>query len=161
MLERVMNGLRKSTLMLSAVFIILMAAMEITEIFSRTFFSHSFLIVDEFAGYFMAAMVFTGLTNSYASGSFVRVEVVYNLFKGRLKFLINLVYAFLMLAFTAVFGYFSILTNYKSFKMGLVSNGFYRTPLVYPQFFMSLGIICFFIYVVLDIIHMIKEGAKK
>lgn len=36
------------------------------------------------------------------------------------------------------------------------------TPLAIPQFFMSLGIILFFIYLILDFVKMIKtKGGEK
>ena len=69
---------------------------------------------------------------------------------------------FILIIFTAVFGYYSILLNYKSFDRGLVSTGYYMTPLAIPHFFMSLGIILFFIYLILDFVKMIKtKGGEK
>lgn len=157
-----MEAIRKSTLAVSVVAILIMAVMEIVEIFARSFFNFSFLVVDEFAGYLMSCMVFTGLANSYYSGSFVRVEAIYGRFAGKFKDKIDFVYTIILLVFTAVFGYYSVLLNYKSLVKGLVSTGYYMTPLAIPQFFMSFGIVMFFVYLVLDVIKQIKEkGGKK
>ena len=162
MLDKTMEAIRKFTLNISVAAILIMAVMEILEIFARSFFNFSFLVVDEFAGYLMSCMVFMGLANSYHAGSFVRVEALYSRFKGRFKRILDGVYTFILIIFTAVFGYYSILLNYKSFDRGLVSTGYYMTRLAIPQFFMSLGIILFFIYLILDFVKMIKtKGGEK
>ena len=148
MLDKTMEAIRKFTLNISVAAILIMAVMEILEIFARSFFNFSFLVVDEFAGYLMSCMVFMGLANSYHEGSFVRVEAVYSRFKGRFKRILDGVYTFIL--------------NYKSFERELVSTGYYMTPLAIPQFFMSLGIILFFIYLILDFVKMIKtKGGEK
>ena len=123
-----MEAIRKFTLNISVAAILIMAVMEILEIFARSFFNFSFLVVDEFAGYLMSCMVFMGLANSYHAGSFVRVEAVYSKFKGKFKRILDGVYTFILIIFTAVFVYYSILLNYKSFDRGLVSTGYYMTP---------------------------------
>ena len=157
-----MEWIRKFTLNISVIAILIMAVMEICEIFGRSLFNHSFLVVDEFAGYLMSAMVFTGLANSYAAGSFVRVEAIYGMFKGKTKDIIDLIYTIILLLFTLVYGYYSVLLNVRSFTKHLVSTGYYMTPLGYPQLFMSLGIILFCVYLVLDIIKKTKSlGGEK
>ena len=160
-MEKVMKGIRKFTLEISVVAILIMAVLEIVEIFGRSVFNHSLMIVDEYAGYLMSCMVFMGLCHSYYSGSFVRVEAIYGKFKGQFKKYIDIIYTFLMLVFTAVFGYYSILLNYKSFTKHLVSTGYYMTPLWIPQVFMSIGILCFFIYTIMDLIKKIKNIREK
>ena len=155
MLDKTMDWIRKVTLNVSVVAILIMAVMEIFEIFARSVFNHSFLVVDEFAGYLMSAMVFTGLANSYAEGSFVRVEAVYGMIKGRKKEILDFVYTIILFVYTLIYGYYSILLNVKSFTKHLVSTGYYMTPLGYPQVFMSFGILMFWIYLLLDII---KKG---
>lgn len=161
MLDKTMQGLRKITLNVSAVAVILMAVMEIIEIISRSFFNHSFLIVDEFAGYLMACMTFTGLANSYGIGTFVRVEAIYGLIKGSAKRVLNVAYSVILLIFSCVFTYYSVLLNYNSFAKHLVSTGFYRTPIAYPQLTMSFGLICFCLYVLLDIVRQIRDFRKE
>ena len=52
-----MEAIRKFTLNISVAAILIMAVMEILEIFARSFFNLSFLVVDEFAGYLMSCMV--------------------------------------------------------------------------------------------------------
>ena len=160
-MEKLMEGIRKVTLEVSVVAILIMAVLEIVEIFGRSLFNHSLMIVDEYAGYLMSCMVFMGLCHSYYSNSFVRVEAIYSRFKGKFKKYIDIVYTFIMIVFTAVFGYYSILLNYKSFNKHLVSTGFYMTPLWIPQIFMSIGILCFFVYTVMDLIRKISKIKDK
>ena len=57
MLDKTMEAIRKFTLNISVAAILIMAVMEILEIFARSFFNLSFLVVDEFAGYLMSCMV--------------------------------------------------------------------------------------------------------
>ena len=84
------------------------------------------------------------------------------MFKGRTKAIIDLFYTVILLLFTAVYGYYSVLLNVKSFTRHLVSTGYYMTPLGYPQIFMSLGIILFCVYLVLDIVKKVRAlGGEK
>lgn len=160
-MEKVMEGIRKVTLEISVAAILIMAVLEIVEIFNRSVLNHSLMIVDEYAGYLMSCMVFMGLCHSYNSGSFVRVEAIYGRFKGQFKKYIDVIYTFIMIVFTAVFGYYSVLLNYKSFTKHLVSTGYYMTPLWIPQVFMSIGVICFFIYTIMDLIMKIRNLKEK
>ena len=54
----IMDACRRSSLAVSAAALIALTLLEIVEIFLRTFFKTSLLIVDEYAGYLLAAMVF-------------------------------------------------------------------------------------------------------
>lgn len=109
----------------------------------------------------MACMTFTGLANSYGAGTFVRVEAIYGLIKGSAKRVLNVAYSVILLIFSCVFTYYSVLLNYNSFAKHLVSTGFYRTPIAYPQLTMSFGLICFCLYVLLDIVRQIRDFRKE
>lgn len=157
-----MERLRTSTLFVSALAVILMAVMEMGEIISRSFFRFSFMIADEFAGYFLAIMVFMGLCNCYCKRSMVRVEVVYSMYEKypRLKRAVDIAFVLIMLAHAGIVMYFSIRLNYTSFRRGVVSNSFLMTPLFIPQLFMSVGNVCFFLYVLLDV-YKIATGKEE
>ena len=148
-----MERLRVSTLFVSALAIVLMAIMEMGEIISRSFFRFSFMIADEFAGYFLAIMVFMGLCNCYCKRGMVRVEVVYDMYRKypQMKRVVDILFVLIMLVYAGIVMYFSIRLNYTSYKRGVVSNSFLMTPLFIPQLFMSVGNACFFLYVLLDV----------
>ena len=57
-IDRIMEVLRRSSLAISAIALIALTCLEIVEIFLRTFFGMSLLIVDEYAGYLLSCMVF-------------------------------------------------------------------------------------------------------
>ena len=160
LVDGIMEKLRTSTLFVSALAIILMALMEMGEIISRSFFSFSFMIADEFAGYFLAVMVFMGLCNCYCQRGMVRVEVFYNLYEKYpgLKRAMDTAFVIIMLGYAAIVMYFSIRLNYTSFRRGVVSSSFLMTPLFIPQLFMPVGNVCFFLYVLLDTYKITIRG---
>ena len=160
-IDQVMEACRKSSLAVSAVALIILALLEIVEIFLRTLFQTSLLIVDEYAGYLLATMVFMGLCNSFSGGGFVRVEAIYNLFRGIPKRIVDILFILVLDVLFYVITYQCVTLNIMNFQKKLVSNSILKTPIWIPQLMMSIGLILFSIFVTLDTIKLIVNSAKK
>lgn len=103
------------------------------EMVARSVFGFSTQISDEMCGYLSVAVVFLGMAKSLQDGAHVRVELLYERFKGTaalaVKWLIVLVsIAYLVVATTVLAKYLSY-----SFARGLVSTSIAQTPLWIPQ----------------------------
>ncbi len=159
--DKIMEGLRRSSLAVSAVALIALALLEIAEIFLRTFFKISLLIVDEYAGYLLACMVFMGLCNSFHGGGFVRVEALYNLFRGKGKQILDLLFMLILDILFYVITYECVGLNLYNIEKQLVSNSVLKTPLWIPQLMMSLGLLMFAIYITLYTIQLLVQLFRK
>ena len=155
------DACRKGSLAVSAAALIGLALLEIVEIFLRTFFRTSLLIVDEYAGYLLAAMVFMGLCNSFHGGGFVRVEAVYNLFRGIPKRVLDVVFLLILDVLFYVITYQCVLLNVTNFQKKLVSNSILKTPIWIPQLAMSAGLILFCVFITLETVVMLVNFFKK
>ncbi len=157
----IMDACRRSSLAVSAAALIALTLLEIVEIFLRTFFKTSLLIVDEYAGYLLAAMVFMGLCNSFHGGGFVRVEAVYNLFRGIPKRVVDIVFLVILDVLFYIIAYQCVLLNVLNFQKKLVSNSILKTPIWIPQLMMSAGLIFFCVFITLETIVMLADLFKK
>lgn len=157
----IMDACRRSSLAVSAVALIALTLLEIVEIFLRTFFRTSLLIVDEYAGYLLATMVFMGLCNSFHGGGFVRVEAVYNFFRGIPKRVVDIIFLLILDVLFYIIAYQCVLLNVLNFQKKLVSNSILKTPIWIPQLMMSAGLILFCIFITLETIVMLADLFKK
>lgn len=160
-LDKIMEAFRRSSLAVSAISLIALALLEIVEIFLRTFLKTSLLIVDEYAGYLLACMVFMGLCNSFHGGGFVRVEALYNLFKGLPKKILDILFTLVLDILFYVIAYQCVNLNIQNFQMGLVSNSVAKTPIWIPQVLMSIGLIMFSIYITLYTLQLVVGLFRK
>lgn len=156
-INRIMEALRRSSLAVSAISLIALTCLEIVEIFLRTFFGKSLLIVDEYAGYLLSCMVFMGLCNSFDGGGFVRVEAVYNLFKGGVKKALDIVFTLVLDGLFFVVAYHCVQLNIQNFEMGITSNTVAQTLIWIPQIFMSVGLVMFCIFAALYTVRLIIQ----
>ena len=160
-IEKIMEACRKGSLAVSAIALIALALLEIIEIFLRTFFKTSLLIVDEYAGYLLATMVFMGLCNSFHGGGFVRVEALYNLFRGIPKRVLDILFMLVMDVLFYVITYECVYLNIQNFQKKLVSSTVVKTPIWIPQILMSIGLVMFCVYITLHTIQLLAEVFKK
>ena len=160
-INRIMEVLRRSSLAISAIALIALTCLEIVEIFLRTFFGMSLLIVDEYAGYLLSCMVFMGLCNSFDGGGFVRVEAVYNLFKGGVKKVLDIVFTLVLDGLFFVVAYQCVKLNIQNYQMGITSNSVAQTLVWIPQVFMSVGLIAFCIFAALYTVRLVVQLFTK
>ncbi len=62
--------------LLSSVFMILIVALILLEIFLRTFFKTSTLISDEYSAYFFVAVVMLGLSYTFKENGHIRITII-------------------------------------------------------------------------------------
>ncbi len=147
--------INKIGLYLAVVCAIAMPLLITVEVMGRTFFSKSTLICDEYTGYMLCAMTFFGGAYSLEKGAFLRVDILYERFRGRFRkivdivnWLVGLIYVLFLLKFCySVFIY--------SWSGNVVSISFSRTKLAYPQATMLIGCVMLLIQVIIELINVI------
>ena len=150
--------INKFGLYLAVICAIAMPLLITVEVAGRTFFSKSTLICDEYTGYMLCAMTFFGGAYSLEEGAFLRVDILYERFKGRFRqivdivnWLVGLIYVVFLLRFCySVFIY--------SWEGNVVSISYSRTKLAYPQATMLIGCVMLLIQVIIELINAIIGG---
>jgi len=150
---KIQDVLKRLSTILCVIALSLMVLLVVVEILLRIF-GMSTLISDEFAGYFMVVIVFCGATLSFADGKFVMVDALYNLFTGNVKFWVDIVFHIVLITYATLLSIYIWRFNLSSVLLNSKSYSVIETPLYIPQFFMSLGILCFDLYVLIRICQL-------
>ena len=158
MVDSIISKIKTLSIIISVSSLLVMVFIVVVEIISRTLFSHSFMIADEYSSYLLSMIVFLGLINAFDSGSFVKVEIVYSKYSDNIKKYVDSFFLILLLLYSLVLTIYIIMLNYDSFRMNLKSISLLETPLYIPQFFMSFGIVLFDIYLILKLIKQKGRG---
>jgi TRAP-type C4-dicarboxylate transport system permease small subunit len=152
-MAKIQDVLKRLSTILCVIALSLMVLLVVVEILLRIF-GMSTLISDEFAGYFMVVIVFCGATISFADGKFVMVDALYNLFTGKVKFWVDIVFHIVLITYATLLSIYIWRFNLSSVLLNSKSYSVIETPLYIPQFFMSLGILCFDLYVLIRICQL-------
>ncbi|OGA33120.1 MAG: hypothetical protein A3F75_09205 [Betaproteobacteria bacterium RIFCSPLOWO2_12_FULL_64_23] len=145
---------------LAGVFLILIAALSLTQICGRVlgFDAYSF---DDFAGFCMAASSFLGLAHTYRRNEHIRVAILVERLSGGRRRVLE---ALCLMASTFLIGYFAwyaadtVLTSYQ---INDVSQGLVAVPLWLPQSGMALGLAIMTIALLDDLIAVFKRGTPS
>ncbi|MDP2639912.1 MAG: TRAP transporter small permease [Betaproteobacteria bacterium] len=145
---------------LAGVFLILIAALSLTQICGRVlgFDAYSF---DDFAGFCMAASSFLGLAHTYRRNEHIRVAILVERLSGGRRRVLE---ALCLMASTFLIGYFAwyaadtVLTSYQ---INDVSQGLVAVPLWLPQSGMALGLAVMTIALLDDLIVVFKRGTPS
>ena len=155
-----LDGLYSGSGILAGVFLILIAALSLTQICGRLlgFDAYSF---DDFAGFCMAASSFLGLAHTYRRNEHIRVSMLADrLTGGRRRALETLCLA----ASTFLVGFFAwyaadmVLTSYQ---INDVSQGLVAVPLWLPQSGMALGLAIMTIALLDDLLVVLARGTPS
>jgi len=159
-LEKWENHIVNSATIFANIALLLMTLIIAIEIISRSFFDTSTMIADEFAGYFMGMVCFFAALKSFKEGYFVRVEIVFERFRGRFKKLVSLCCHIIMLIYNSFIVYYFGLSVQSAIKFKSISFTIARTPLWIPKFLILLGMILFEIYLIIKIIEEVYKQVE-
>lgn len=138
-IDRIMRGLEKLAMWLSALSIALMAFTTCLEVFLRSALGLSILISSELASYLLVSCTMLGLAWTLRDGGFIRVDILYARFRGRFLHFANFLIGLVGIVTTAVLTYYLIVFTLESFQSGATSIDVARTPLWIPQLSMPIG----------------------
>lgn len=158
-MERVQKFFKKISLGISAVSISLMVCLITFENILRLF-KRSTLISDEYAGYLMVLIVYSGAVASFSEGKFVRVEALYEIFSKKVRYWIDVLFKVILIAYTLTLSIFVWRRNWSNFLFDSRSYSVAQTPLYIPQFFMSLGLFMFDVYLLMELLQILKKRGE-
>lgn len=155
-MRKVLNALYDGAATLAAFFMVLLLIMVLLSIVGREM---GFYVrgTDSYAGYFMAAAGFLALAHTLKKGEHIRVTLLINAAKGRLKKAIEIWALAAAVALSALFAYYSVKLSVNSFQFNDISTGNDATPLWIPQIAMGVGavilLIAFIDELVLEVLN--------
>ena len=142
----VTQKLVKLGLILAGICIIILSALIGTEVFLRNFFDSSTLIADEYA---------------LESGSFIRVDLLYMHFKGKVKFVADIFCIITAMAFLLCLLYYCSALVMQSYHGHVASIYISRTPLAIPQASLILGTFVMILAVIKEAGTLLIESFRR
>lgn len=136
----------------SGISICLMVLLVTLEVLLRNLFQASTLIADEYAGYLLVAMLFFGVAYTFRTKRFIRVDLLYGRFKGKAKFIVDLILFIVALAYTSILLQYLFDFTMQSYKFHSQSTFYSRTPLFIPQTVMVLGLFSLAVEISLNLV---------
>jgi TRAP-type transport system small permease protein len=142
---------------LSALLLISLTLLILSEIFIRYFFDMSTMIADEYSGYLYLASIFLGLAYTFNEGAHIRINIITSKMSKKSNRFVD-VFAGIITIFVLVFTlYRTILFTYDSYEMEMLSESVSATPLYLTQFVMPLGITFF----ILSVLVFVLKGLRN
>ncbi len=138
--ERVITFLSKLSAWISGIFIVLMILLITLEVAGRKLFGFSTLVADEFSGYMLVLITFMGAAYTVKTEGFTRMEVIYLRFKGKGRWVFNVLVNLIALIFLLIIDYWIWTFVLSSYRADTKSISIVQTPLFIPQLFMGLGV---------------------
>jgi TRAP-type C4-dicarboxylate transport system permease small subunit len=96
--------------------------------------------VDQIVGFLNVAVVFLGMAYSLRTGSFVRVELIYNLLNKKLQHLVQWFIVVASLLFVCVLFYYTLDYVIYSYGNNILSLGMLTFPEFYPRSIVVVGL---------------------
>ena len=92
----------KITMAFASVLMVMMAAFVTYEVILRWVFGRSTMVSTDFAAYLMGVIFYWGASKALDDDTFVRMDILYDSYKGKFKKILNICFSFLFLIFNCV-----------------------------------------------------------
>jgi TRAP-type transport system small permease protein len=142
---------------LSALVLVSLTLLILTEIFVRYFFDMSTMIADEYSGYLYLASIFLGLAYTFNENAHIRINILTSKMSKKSNRIIDVfagLITIIVLGFTL---YRTIIFTYDSYDMEMLSESVSATPLYLTQLVMPLGITIF----TLSVLVFVLKGLRN
>jgi TRAP-type C4-dicarboxylate transport system permease small subunit len=118
---------------------------------------------EELAAYLLVSLVFFGLPSSFASGSFVRVSILFERFSPPVHRWVTLILTVIAVCYTSVLSWNAWQLVERTYSLGSISFGGSAIPLYLPQSAVSLGLSLFAAYLLVELPLQVlgADGARK
>lgn len=126
-------------LVLCGILILALVGLISFEVVGRSFLNRSFDGTEEFAGYFLVAIIFLSMPICLRDGSLLRVDFIIERFSAWTQHRLQLVFDILSTVFTSVLLWQLIRLTLSTYNRGMVSSTSMQTPLWIPQLIMPIG----------------------
>lgn len=116
---------------------------------------------DDFVAWSMAASAFLGLAHTFKSGELIRVGLLTDHLKGRVKRAVEL---FCLVVGTLSVGFFAwnaVVLTFDSYRFNDISQGVVAVPLFIPQLGYSGGLVILFVAFLDELVNALRGGAPR
>jgi len=127
---------------LSALLILYMAAHILLEIGLR-FFDSSTYVLNEFVGYAVATLTFTGLGYTLERGGLIRVDMLVDRLSSGWRVAVDLLVSSMVLLVFSWLSWYWWLNVSRSYQRGISSDSLANTPLWIPEGMVLIGMLIF------------------
>ena len=155
-LGRLVNRLEGGAAVLAGVAIVLILALVCIEVLMRPF-KFSLQIVDEICGYLNAAAVFLGLAYTLRDGGFIRVELVYDRFKGNIKQGVRWLIVLTGTAYVAFLLYYTVLHVLYLYRRDVRAVSVIETPEWIPQSVAIVGLFVLLLQLIAYVVNRMRN----
>jgi TRAP-type transport system small permease protein len=142
---------------LSALLLISLTLLILTEIFIRYFFDMSTMIADEYSGYLYLASIFLGLAYTFNEDAHIRINIITSKMSKKTNRFIDVLAGLITIIVLGFTLYRTVLFTYDSYEMQMLSESVSATPLYLTQLVMPLGITLF----ILSVLVFVLKGLKN
>ncbi len=142
---------------LSSVFMILIVALILFEIFLRTFFHTSTLISDEFSAYFFVSVVMLGLSYTFKENGHIRITLVLSRLSKKTEKVFDIITSCIALVLTSFMFYHSLRMVIDTYKLDMRADSIAETPLFIPEIALPIGFFLFMLQILFKIIGRIRK----
>ena len=137
---------------LSALLLVSLTLLILTEIFIRYFFNLSTMIADEYGGYLYLALIFLGLAYTFNEDAHIRINILTSKMSEKSNRFVDVIAGIITILILLFTLYRTILFTYDSYSMEMVSEAVSATPLYLTQLVMPLGITLFLLVVIVFVL---------
>ncbi len=155
---RIVRTVSRFSAYIAAIATIAMSILVFIEVICRSIFGFSTLIADEYGGYLLCASTFFAGPILMADDGFLRVDIVYLKLKGKLKKVIDFIIWSTALVFCGYLFWFCLHVVRSSLSINAVSAYISKTPMVYPQSIMLIGLALLLLEVIVKLGEVFVPG---
>ena len=137
---------------LSALLLVSLTLLILTEIFIRYFFNLSTMIADEYGGYLYLALIFLGLAYTFNEDAHIRINILTSKMSEKSNRFVDVIAGIITILILLFALYRTILFTYDSYSMEMASEAVSATPLYLTQLVMPLGITLFLLVVIVFVL---------
>ncbi len=131
--------LSKGGVILSAISMILVVLLIMTEIILRSVFNTSTLVADEYSGYLMLFIVMFGLAHTMKTEGHIRITLITGRLKETSFKVLDAIVSGVACVVTCFCFYHAVKMVYDTYSLGMKADSIAETPLFLPQIAVPVG----------------------
>lgn len=158
---RIKKSLIQATVAIASIALAFMMIIVVTEIVLRQSLGLSTMIATDFVAYGLGITFYWGAAKSFDEGAFVRMDILFDMYKGRFKKYIIILFDLILFYFNCNITYYFGILLHNTIIRDVRAINIYETPLYIPRAIMFAGMILFSLYLICRIIEDLNVPVQK
>jgi len=143
--------------LMAGIGVCLMGLMLAANTVSRYGFNNPWPFGEEYTAYILVLLTFFPLAYTMRKKGHVRIEIVINHLPVKVRRWLIITYAFISIIVVGVMIYYGLELSLKSLKHDIKAVTVMQTPLLIPQMFVVIGLIIFFLQLILYLVSRFRR----